>query len=408
MKRSRDPVIRSFIAYRVIAFLVALSLIPAAVVHGQASPTLRQLLYWEDSKRSSALMELRFDPSHWTAGQVLSHKPYAVVSSVGGTSSELKYQLQIWRGTAVREGSALMTEWDVLGISEQGAVSQVLVNYARVNKTYFDAPSQKDFRNLAGAETYPWADLPTDAEAQARGIAPLPADGFIDVYGILPHDGSIVFSAASRQVKALPDIPALLTPEAPLPKALPNEPVAAIPSDLGGHWSEPYVLDLMGKTILKGFPDGTVQPNRKLSRAEFVAMLIRALQVEPLAPPAVVYSDVPANHWASKEIALAYEIGIIETDGTGQFLPSRSITRLEMARVLAAAMPSFTPRPVDGAAGLKDVSSLRESDQHAIRALANAGIVSGNDRGEFRPGDYLTRGEASKVLSQFLQVRQSA
>jgi len=352
-------------------------------------------------------MELSFDVRNWTVGQVISRKPYAVVNEVGGEAGKFAYELQVWRGTAVREGSDLMTEWDVLDISGQGSVIQVFVNYARVAPNYFAAASQKEFRTLSGTETYPWADLPTDPEAQARGVPALPADGFFDVYGILPQDGSVALSSVAHQVKALPVIPPQLKEAAPQPAALPNEPATIVPSDLSGHWGEAYVLDLMGKGMIKGFEDGTVQPDRKLTRAEFVAMLIRALQVESLSPPAVVYSDVPLTHWASREIGLAYEIGVIDTDGTGRLQPSRLITRLEMARVLAAAMPSFTPPQESGSAAFKDVDALKPADRRAILSLAEAGIVGGNDLGEFRPEDSLTRAEASKVLSQFLKIRQA-
>ena len=53
---------------------------------------------------------------------------------------------------------------------------------------------------------------------------------------------------------------------------------AAFPDVPANHWAYEYVSKLAGNGILKGYPDGTFQGDRTMTRYEFAAMLYRAMQ----------------------------------------------------------------------------------------------------------------------------------
>jgi len=77
-------------------------------------------------------------------------------------------------------------------------------------------------------------------------------------------------------------------------------------SDLpAGHWARNYVALSADRGIFHGYPDGTFGPNRELSRAESVALLVRAdgRNLNPLQHQR--FSDVPEWHWAFNYIMSA-------------------------------------------------------------------------------------------------------
>ncbi|CAH1190099.1 hypothetical protein PAECIP111892_00004 [Paenibacillus auburnensis] len=73
-------------------------------------------------------------------------------------------------------------------------------------------------------------------------------------------------------------------------------------SDLKGHWSEQYVNALSKAGYVQGFPDGTFKPNAPITRAEAVVMINRIAGTKKLTITAVKYKDLPATHWAYKDI----------------------------------------------------------------------------------------------------------
>ena len=64
--------------------------------------------------------------------------------------------------------------------------------------------------------------------------------------------------------------------------------------DIQGHWAQSDIERMANKLIVNGSADGTFDPNRTVTRAEFVAMLVRALGLAE-KPQLSSYSDVGPN-----------------------------------------------------------------------------------------------------------------
>jgi outer membrane biosynthesis protein TonB len=52
-------------------------------------------------------------------------------------------------------------------------------------------------------------------------------------------------------------------------------------SDISGNWAEPFIRVLAEKGIIAGYPDGTYQPDRPVTRAEFAALVNKAFPDAP-------------------------------------------------------------------------------------------------------------------------------
>ena len=101
------------------------------------------------------------------------------------------------------------------------------------------------------------------------------------------------------------------------------------------------VLDGVG--ILTGYPDGTFQPAKNVTRAE-AAKIITYITIgdgkraDALTADKQIYTDVPVNHWAAGYIQYCYAKNIINGMGDGTFDPDGQVTGLQFAKMLLCAL----------------------------------------------------------------------
>lgn len=105
------------------------------------------------------------------------------------------------------------------------------------------------------------------------------------------------------------------------------------------------VQTLSALDILNGYEDGTFGPEKDITRAEFAAVVCRALDMEASAngaKGATPFTDVPADHWASGYINLAAGQGIVNGYGDGKFGPEDNVTYEQAVKMLVVAL-GFEP-----------------------------------------------------------------
>lgn len=103
-----------------------------------------------------------------------------------------------------------------------------------------------------------------------------------------------------------------------------------VPSD---EWYADYVGYLTGKGIIKGRSETVFDPDAKITRAEFVALLARAARFKA-SESANKFSDVADSHWAKSYITTMSEKQIIGGYPDGTFGPERNLTRAEAAKIV--------------------------------------------------------------------------
>jgi hypothetical protein len=85
--------------------------------------------------------------------------------------------------------------------------------------------------------------------------------------------------------------------------------------------------------------NGDFQGNRSVTRAEFIKMLVRSLSCHyEFMGNDSGFSDVDSDMWYSEYITFATENGWIKGYADGTFQPNKSITRAEAAKILAQAI----------------------------------------------------------------------
>ncbi|TVY11899.1 N-acetylmuramoyl-L-alanine amidase [Paenibacillus cremeus] len=101
-----------------------------------------------------------------------------------------------------------------------------------------------------------------------------------------------------------------------------------------GSWAFTALDKAVKAGVLEGYPDGTLRPDRPVTRAEVAAMFQR------LAGPALEgtlrqpFKDVPPSYWAAGAVAALTQAGWVNGMTANQYMPERSITRAEATALL--------------------------------------------------------------------------
>lgn len=93
--------------------------------------------------------------------------------------------------------------------------------------------------------------------------------------------------------------------------------------------------------LLVGYEDGTFGPDKTITRAEFAAVIVRALGMEDAAKGAsvnTIFTDVPADHWASGYVQIANQQGIILGYGDGNFGPDDEVLYEQAVKMIECAL----------------------------------------------------------------------
>lgn len=169
-------------------------------------------------------------------------------------------------------------------------------------------------------------------------------------------------------------------------------PQAGIFADTVGHWAEESINRLHAMGAVSGYGDGSFKPDSPVSRAEFIAILVKAFHLE--GQGGKVFDDT-AGHWARDYIAAAAIYGIAGGYSDNMFGPDDFITREQMAVMTcrAARIPFLHEET-----GFADRDSISGYARGAVAAAAGAKIMGGYPDHTFRPGGIATRAEAATVI----------
>jgi hypothetical protein len=113
----------------------------------------------------------------------------------------------------------------------------------------------------------------------------------------------------------------------------------------------------------------------------------------------VPFSDVPQSYWAYKEIQSLKEKGIAEHLNDNLFMPDLVMTREMAARILVKAKGISINDPSLNSIAYKDIESNDENLKY-IQAATKDGIFSGYEDGTFKPKESLTRAQMATVLAK--------
>ncbi len=178
-------------------------------------------------------------------------------------------------------------------------------------------------------------------------------------------------------------------------------------SDIVGSPAQASVEALAARGILNGRSTDLFAPEGLVTRAEFCAMVVRALGLEPVFS-AVSFADVSKDDWFCSAVQTAYAYGIINGVSEAAFAPNDSITReqvcvmLTRAARLCGADTAMTPAAVrDALAVYTDYRSIGTWAQEEAAFCAASGIYA-PQAAAFEPACAFSRAEMAASLFSLL------
>lgn len=171
--------------------------------------------------------------------------------------------------------------------------------------------------------------------------------------------------------------------------------------DIAGHWAEAKIKRGVALGIVNGYSDGSFKPEGKVTRAEFTAMLIRALKKDSQGTPAVTFSDYDRiPDWAKPSVTAAAALGLVTGYEDGTFRSEQLITRAEMAVMIMRQ--SGIALKEDRTPAFADAADIPDWAAPSIAAAADAGLIHGRDNNRYEPMEYTTRAEAVTLILALL------
>ena len=172
--------------------------------------------------------------------------------------------------------------------------------------------------------------------------------------------------------------------------------------DLGKiTWSKEAVVKVVQKGIMQG-NGGNFMPKNTVTRAEVAQVIANILGEKSQTNIAV--SDVKSDKWYAEAVQTVLENKIFTKDERGNFRPQSNITRAELFVVIAkfkGVKPLDQDKAKEVLSNYKDVDSIPNWALGYVSALVEKGIVNGSDN-KINANDNLTREQLATIFANIV------
>ena len=171
--------------------------------------------------------------------------------------------------------------------------------------------------------------------------------------------------------------------------------VSPVFTDTASHWARENIDYLTSNGAIKGYTDGTFKPENKITRAEFTAILLRALKNDVGQPVEGKWYDNYITEATNRKYIVAGEFDSVE----------KNITRGEMARMIVRTMTEeYQGNLFDYAGQLADYGKTPAEYKDFVLKAYVKGIITGRPGGVFAHADPATRAEATTMIVRLIDA----
>jgi S-layer homology domain len=220
------------------------------------------------------------------------------------------------------------------------------------------------------------------------------------------RDNDNFFGALLPAAPIVAGIAAGTAPTSPAPAASVPAPPAAVesfPDVPPDYWARPFVEALAKRGIAVGSPDGSFRPDQPVTRAEYAALVQKAFDNQE-SQGSIAFTDVPSDFWAVPSIDGAVKQGFLKGYPNGSFEPNKEVSRLEVLLSLVNGLGLPRPdKPEEAVTLFKDSAKIPEWAVPAAGTAAESNIVVNYPNlDQLRPEQPATRAEVAALIYQAL------
>ena len=171
-------------------------------------------------------------------------------------------------------------------------------------------------------------------------------------------------------------------------------------NDIVSHWAENAINKLAAAGIINGYEDNSFKPDNSITRAEFVTMTVKALNIKAENEYSGAFKDVYSDSWFAEQVQCGLDSGFISQDEN--FRPNDNIKRSEAMKILIGAYLTNHDKAdvIIDSDSFADSPEIQEWSREYINQGLSLGIIKGYEDATFKPGKNLTRAEAATMLSK--------
>jgi len=168
------------------------------------------------------------------------------------------------------------------------------------------------------------------------------------------------------------------------------------PDVLSSHSNYEAIFWLVGKGSVKGYLDGTFRPEKTVTRAELLKMVMELYKVSLVeTKEAMIFQDVKSNDWFAPYVYTAAQKSWSNGYAGGLFKPHNEVTRAEGFKIIFKVADIAVPKNVR-IVSAQDVPANHWSAPY-IEIAFEKKLLDFKDN-QFLPNAKLTRGELAEIL----------
>ncbi|OOE14427.1 S-layer homology domain-containing protein [Fictibacillus arsenicus] len=180
------------------------------------------------------------------------------------------------------------------------------------------------------------------------------------------------------------------------------------PDDTWGHWAEADMLNMLQSDIVRGEKVENkkqgitylyLKPDSNITRAEFVVMVVRALELQT-TKAGKNFTDIQ-GHWAQNDINTASALNIVGGRTATTFDPYGKITRAEISAILVRAFDANVDFDKGQTKSFSDLKTTHWAYDDLVKAI-RVGVLRGVTETTVSPNSYATRAQSAVMIKRSL------
>lgn len=169
-------------------------------------------------------------------------------------------------------------------------------------------------------------------------------------------------------------------------------------TDVSNHWAKETIEKMENYKLIRGYLDHTFQPDKEMTRAEFVKVVCEMLKLEKESQKYI--PDLSRQDWYYSDMRKAVEAGIIQGDLEGYVHPNSKITREEAVVILARAFHVVQNDNINKA--YLDASDISDWAKEDISLFLKNGYLTGYENDTIKPKATIKRAEALTIINRMI------
>ncbi len=179
--------------------------------------------------------------------------------------------------------------------------------------------------------------------------------------------------------------------------------------DTKDHWAKEDIDFLTEQGIVKGEGEEIFNPDKKINRAEFTALIIRIFDLKAKEDIPLEFKDVEKKDWFYDVVKIGKENEIIHGIEKETFAPYKEITREEMVTMIMRAIEIIKEDPINQSNDLS-IESFQDKEDispwatNSVNKAIKLQIIKGKNENRFDAKGGGSRGEAAAIIRRVFDL----